>query len=241
MFADIAERYDLANTILTGGTDFLWRNLTAVELVRLLRRRIREGTLASSPLLLDACAGSVKLGKRILHHLKGRGRLIGTDFCLPLLKQGKQNDGPDIYRVTGDVLKLPLKSGVVDAISVGFGYRNLENRRQGLTEFHRVLRVHGLLAILEFHVPPPSLFRRLYLLYFDHCLPTLGNLISGTDTAAYEYLNESVRAFPEPDKLKEEFSSSGFEVVRHRPMMMGAVHLYLLSADESETSPASPN
>jgi demethylmenaquinone methyltransferase/2-methoxy-6-polyprenyl-1,4-benzoquinol methylase len=232
MFGDIARRYDLANTLLTGGTDFLWRNRTAIELVRPLRKRIRAGQLQSPPVLLDACAGSMKLGHRIRHHLNGNGHLVGTDFCIPLLKQGREWD-PDEHtdRVAGDVLQLPFRTSSVDAVSIGFGYRNLEDRARGLRELHRVLRPHGLLAILEFHMPPPSLIQHLYMLYFDNVLPAIGNLIAGTDTGAYNYLNESVRAFPAPDVIKEEFTSNAYRILQHRPMMLGTVHLYVLSAE----------
>lgn len=232
MFADIASRYDLANTLLTGGTDFFWRDRTALELVRLLTKRVRRGPLHDPPFLLDACAGSVKLGRRILKRMNGRARLVGTDFCIPLLKQGHAtgNARVETGRVAGDVLRLPFARNTFDACSIGFGYRNLQDRIRGLKELRRVLRPGGLLAILEFHVPPPSLFQSLYLFYFDHVLPRLGSLISGTDTGAYDYLNESVRAFPDPETIREEFASGGFSTVRHRPMMMGAVHLYVLSA-----------
>ncbi len=242
MFGDIARRYDLANTLLTGGTDFLWRNRTAIELVRPLRKRIREGTLSPAPVLLDACAGSMKLGHRLRHHLNGNGHLIGTDFCIPLLKQGRERD-PEQHtdRVAGDVLQLPFQTSSVDAVSIGFGYRNLEDRNRGLSELHRVLRPHGLLGILEFHMPPPSLLQRLYILYFDNVLPVIGNLIAGTDTGAYNYLNESVRAFPGPDVVKREFATNGFRLLQHRPMMLGTVHLYVLSADPAEQSERSPD
>lgn len=232
MFADIARRYDLTNTLLTGGTDFLWRNRTAIELVRPLRSRIRDGKLTSPPVLLDACAGSMKLGHRIRRHLDGTGHLIGTDFCIPLLKQGREWD-PDEHtdRVAGDVLQLPFRDSSMDAVSIGFGYRNLEDRGRGLAELRRVLRPHGLLAILEFHMPPPSLLQQLYMLYFDHVLPVLGNLIASTDSGAYDYLNESVRAFPSPDVIKQEFTACGYQVLQHRPMMLGTVHLYVLSAE----------
>lgn len=230
IFSDIASHYDIANTLLTGGTDFVWRHLTALELVRALRPRMRRGRLQDPPYLLDACAGSLKLGTQIRHQLNGRGRLVGTDFCIPLLKQGHADESdPGIDRVGGDVLRTPFRENAFDVCSIGFGYRNLEDRVDGLMELHRVLRPGGLLAILEFHIPPPSFLQSLYLFYFDNVLPALGALICGTDTGAYNYLNESVHDFPEPDELMDEFAEGGFQTVRHRPMMMGAVHLYILS------------
>ncbi len=230
MFADIASRYDLANSLLTGTTDALWRNRTAFELTRELRRRVKNDQLSLPLDLLDACAGTGKLGQRILQHLNRPATGYAVDFCVPLLKEGTSTSGPDasLHAFGGDLLHMPVPDNSFDAVSIGFGYRNLVNRKKGLREIRRILRPNGLLAILEFHVPRHSIFRTLYLLYFDHVLPLLGTWISGTSSAAYRYLNESVRAFPNSRELQEEFRENGFGVRLHRPMMMGAVHLYLL-------------
>ncbi len=233
MFSDIASRYDLTNTLLTATTDTLWRNRTAFELTKELHRRVDDGRLSSPLTLLDACAGTGKLGNRILRHLKRNGIGYGVDFCLPLLKEGdysNHNEG-GIVPFAGDLLRMPVTDRSFDAVSIAFGYRNLTDRRAGLREIRRLLNDHGVLAILEFHVPQRDPVRTLYLLYFNHVLPVLGAWISGTTTGAYRYLNQSVLSFPPPARLKEEFRAESFNVLSHHPMMMGAVHLYLLAND----------
>jgi len=243
MFADIASRYDLTNTILTGSSDTIWRNRTALELAKQLHRRLRDGRLSPPLRLLDACTGTGKLGNRILQHLNVPACGSAADFCLPLLKEGHFSRST-LRPVSADLLRMPAPDNTYDAVSIGFGYRNLADRNAGLREIRRLLHPDGLLAILEFHVPERSPFRRLYLFFFNNVLPMVGSLISRTSTGAYDYLNRSVLDFPTPDELKAEFRQNQFRILTHRPMMMGAVHLYILAADadgDADSSAPAPS
>ena len=95
---------------------------------------------------------------------------------------------------------------------VGFGVRNLADLDQGLSELHRVLKKGRALVVLEFTLPPNSLVRAAYLLYFRRILPLIGRIVSGHPWA-YQYLPESVGEFPPPDELGLQFKEVGFSDV----------------------------
>ncbi len=232
MFAEIAPRYDLTNTILTGSTDDLWRRRAAQRLTKELRSRRMEGALSPDPVVVDACAGTGKLGREIKRLLDRGGTVYITDFCVPLLRRGIVDDVIDVPPppVGSDLLRMPLKENTADAVSIGFGYRNVVDRKRALREIRRILKPGGLLLILEFHVPTPPIFRDLYQFYMDRVLPVLGRVISGSRTGAYQYLNKSVQEFPTIRELTDEFRREGFEIVHRSANMFGISHQYLLAS-----------
>src|SRR5204863_4924303 len=108
----------------------------------------------------------------------------------------------------GDASRIPVGSGTVDAVTIGFGIRNVEDRAAACREMLRVLKPGGRLAVLEFAMPTSPLVRRLYLSYFRHILPRIGRWISGHDSA-YAYLPASVDVF-EPRAFMDLLRQSGF-------------------------------
>jgi len=130
----------------------------------------------------------------------------------------------NIALVRGDASNVPAASNSVDAVTIAFGIRNVENRAAAGHEIFRVLKPGGRVAILEFAMPTSALFRHLYLSYFRHILPRIGRWISGHATA-YAYLPASVDAF-EPPAFMELLRSCGFVDVRADPMTFGSVFLY---------------
>jgi demethylmenaquinone methyltransferase / 2-methoxy-6-polyprenyl-1,4-benzoquinol methylase len=126
--------------------------------------------------------------------------------------------------VRGDASRIPLADRAVDAVTVAFGIRNVEDRAAACREMLRVLKPGGRLALLEFAMPTSPLFRRLYLSYFRHVLPRIGRWVSGHATA-YAYLPASVDAF-EPSAFMTLLRQCGFADVRADPMTFGSVFLY---------------
>jgi demethylmenaquinone methyltransferase/2-methoxy-6-polyprenyl-1,4-benzoquinol methylase len=124
----------------------------------------------------------------------------------------------------GDASRIPVCSGSVDAVTIGFGIRNVDDRGAACREMLRVLKPGGRLAILEFALPTSPVFRQLYLSYFRHILPRLGAWISG-HKSAYTYLPESVDAFA-VDGFMNLLRSSGFVDVAADPMAFTSVYLY---------------
>ena len=115
-------------------------------------------------------------------------------------------------------------NGSFDGLTIAFGLRNLEDRREGLAEMARVLRPGGRLVVLEFG-HPRGVFGLIYYFYFRYVLPLFGRLVSGHPTA-YEYLPSTVYAFPDVDSLSMMMDESGFGKVANRPMTGGLVQIH---------------
>jgi demethylmenaquinone methyltransferase/2-methoxy-6-polyprenyl-1,4-benzoquinol methylase len=218
MFDAIAPRYDLLNHLLSAGIDRRWR-----------ARAIRSLALTGREWVLDLCAGTGDLAIEAIKASPGAARVLGVDFSRVMLTLGvgklrrKKLDG-EIALVRGDAMSLPVASASVDAVTIGFGIRNVEDREAACREMLRVLKPGGRLAILEFSMPTLPIFRFLYLSYFRHVLPRIGRWISG-HADAYEYLPASVDAC-EPDAFVTLLRKSGFADVAADPLTFSSVFLY---------------
>jgi demethylmenaquinone methyltransferase / 2-methoxy-6-polyprenyl-1,4-benzoquinol methylase len=217
MFASIAPRYDLLNHLLSANMDRRWRR-RAVD--RLLEGRQPDGTY------LDACAGTLDLAMELARRAGFGGRIVASDFALPMLQHGRQKAaGRNVGVACADALALPFADASFDGATVGFGVRNLAALETGFREFARVLRPGARLVVLEFMTPRRQPFRALYLFYFRRVLPLVGRLIS-RHGSAYTYLPESVLAFPEPDALAEIMAANGFERVAWEALTGGIVAVH---------------
>jgi demethylmenaquinone methyltransferase/2-methoxy-6-polyprenyl-1,4-benzoquinol methylase len=139
------------------------------------------------------------------------------------IRRGRHEDR--IALVHGDAARVPLEDGVVDAITIGFGIRNVENTAAACEEMRRVLVPGGRIAILEFAIPAMPGVRSLYLGYFNYILPFIGRMISRHD-AAYGYLPASVGAFASPDEFVTILRQHGFVDVSAARLTFGIVVLY---------------
>lgn len=220
MFGRIARRYDLANRLLSGGADVRWR------------RRLVAAVRQSNPAdVLDLATGSGDVAFAIGRELPPATRIVGMDFCQPMLDQAelkKQNAGEGQYsNVTfrqGDGLALPVPDASFDALTIAFGIRNLADRARGLREMHRVLRPGGRVFILEFSQPYRA-FRPFYYFYLRRMLPGIAGLVTG-DRAAYVYLNDTIEQFPGREALAAEITAAGFKQVSADAMTLGIVALH---------------
>ncbi|HVF49658.1 MAG TPA: bifunctional demethylmenaquinone methyltransferase/2-methoxy-6-polyprenyl-1,4-benzoquinol methylase UbiE [Pyrinomonadaceae bacterium] len=226
MFAGIAGRYDLLNHLLSGNTDKRWRRLVAEE----MRASLAEGACA-----LDVACGTGDLSIALAG--AGRARVIGLDFCRPMLEIAARKDSPAARRIAyieGDALRLPFADASFEVVTIAFGLRNLAGVEEGLRELRRVLKDGGRIAILEFSRPVVPGFRALFKFYFTRVLPYIGGLISGS-RGAYEYLPDSVSRFPDQKRLAALMRGVGFEGVEYRNLTGGiaALHTARRAADNS--------
>ena len=183
--------------------------------------------------MLDLACGTGDL-LIALERAAGR-RLIGSDFCHPMLTgaQAKlQRGGLRSALLESDALALPFSDSSLDLITIAFGYRNLANYRAGLTEMRRVLRPGGALAILEFTQPPNPAFAAVYNWYSHRVLPIVGGIISGAPDA-YRYLPESVRKFPNAPELAGMLKEAGFSQVDWEYLTFGIAALHVGRIAES--------
>ena len=218
MFARIARRYDLANHLLSGGIDHLWR--------RQLVRRVHD----CHPLtILDLATGSGDVAFALAGALSPSTKITGMDFCQPMLdeairKRDGQRNGFSIEFEQGDGMALPLKNECFDVVTISFGLRNMADRHKALCEIRRVLRPGGRLFLLEFS-QPYFWFRPFYYTYLKLILPGVAALVTG-DRSAYEYLGGSIEQFPGRDEMSAEISLAGFRSVRAVPCTFGIVALH---------------
>jgi demethylmenaquinone methyltransferase/2-methoxy-6-polyprenyl-1,4-benzoquinol methylase len=215
MFDAIAPRYDLLNHLLSAGIDRRWRI-----------RAIRTLQLTGRETLIDVCTGTADIA--LAAH--GAARIVGVDFAGAMLGLGLQKvrragEGRRISLVRGDALRLPVADASADAVTIGFGIRNVQNPEVGCAEMARVLRRGGRLAILEFGMPRVPGVRAFYEWYFNRVLPFIGRRISGHG-GAYSYLPASVGSFPPPAEFVTVLRQAGFSDVRAVPLTFGIVYLY---------------
>jgi len=215
MFAAIAPRYDLLNHLLSLNVDRSWRR-AAVR--RLAWERRPDGTY------LDLCAGTLDLAATLARARGFRGTVLGADFVIPMLVQGK-GKAPRTRPVGADALTLPFADARFDGAMVAFGVRNLADLDAGLREAHRVLRPGARFVVLEFTTPRFAPLRALYLFYFRRILPAIGRAVS-KHRDAYTYLPESVLNFPDPDALSHRLEAAGFRDVRYDLLTGGICALH---------------
>ena len=172
--------------------------------------------------VLDVACGTGDLSIEIFEHT-GAG-VVGLDFCRPMLDLARQKTR-QINFVEADALRLPFADQTFDAVTIGFGLRNLSDVESGLSELRRVLKPAGWAAILEFSQPTARGFRALVSFYYARVLPRFGGLLSGS-RSAYEYLPDSISRFPDQEKLADLMRSAGFDEVSFQNLTGGIAALH---------------
>jgi demethylmenaquinone methyltransferase/2-methoxy-6-polyprenyl-1,4-benzoquinol methylase len=220
MFDAIAPKYDLLNRVLSLGIDRVWRTEAVKMAGRALDRPPRR--------ILDVATGTADLAVEALK--LGPDRVIGVDIAEEMLAVGrdKLRERRLDHRITlqrGDAEDLEFADGSFDLVLVAFGVRNFENLGRGLEELHRVLRPGGVLVVLEFSQPRAFPMRQLYGVYSRHVLPRVGRTVSG-DSGAYDYLPESIQAFPDGDDFLGVMDEAGFGGLKQKRLTFGVASLY---------------
>ena len=217
MFDRIAGAYDLLNKAMTVGMDARWRERAAD------RAELEPGDSA-----LDVCCGTGDLAVELRRRVGATGRVVGCDFSEPMLELARDKSDrlelSDIEFEWADALELPFRDGSFDAVTVGFGVRNLVDVEGGVAELARVLRPGGRLVILEITQPRRAPLSYFYALWFDRLVPQLGKLAG--DSAAYSYLPESVRTFPPPEQLAAMMDRAGLKEIRWTLLAGGIIAIH---------------
>ena len=189
MFDSIAYRYDFLNRFLSAGIDVYWRKKAIQQLKSLDPKKI-----------LDVATGTADVAimtQKMLH----TDKIVGIDISDGMLEIGKKKIaekglGTSIELYQGDSEKINFDTNSFDAVTVAFGVRNFQNLTTGLTEMKRVLKPGGKLVVLEFSKPKNIAFKPIYNLYMNTIAPHFGKMVA-KNKDAYQYLNDSVQAFPE--------------------------------------------
>ena len=216
LFDNIAGWYDFLNHFLSAGLDLYWR--------RRLVRTVRPGPTGT---VLDLAAGTLDVSREILRQ-HPQSRVLAMDFSRAMLCQGKKKipRQPAIMPAQADGRSLPLPDACVDTVTIAFGIRNILPRADAYREILRVLAPQGRLCILEFGTGQARIWQGLYNFYLGTVLPRIGRFFS-RNPAAYQYLADTIRAFPDARTLAGELRDAGFESVSYQALSSGIVYIHV--------------
>ncbi|MFA5867598.1 MAG: bifunctional demethylmenaquinone methyltransferase/2-methoxy-6-polyprenyl-1,4-benzoquinol methylase UbiE [Actinomycetota bacterium] len=218
LFNNIAPSYDRLNRIVSFGLDKGWRREVAHETWEVECENI-----------LDVCAGSGDLSLELHRFWKGQAHIDALDFSKELIEAGRRKVeeagvAEHISFIEGDALAMPFDDESYDALTIGFGFRNLQDRKKALAEFLRVLQPGGLLVVLEV-TQPRRFLRPLYYLYMLRIVPFIAAVMRA-DKEAYKYLGRTIRAFPDAPEFAEMIKEAGFQEVKFRRLGLGTVAIH---------------
>lgn len=208
MFDAVARRYDLTNTVLSLGQDRFWRRATRAAL-----------QIGPGDRVLDLAAGTAVSTQELT---RSGAWCVACDFSVGMLAAGASRKLP---KVAGDATRLPFEDGVFDAVTISFGLRNVVDTVGGLTEMARVTKPGGRLVVCEFSTPTVPVFATVYKEYLMRALPAMARMVS-SDPESYEYLAESIRAWPDQAALARLIGDAGWSQVRWRNLSAGIVALH---------------
>jgi demethylmenaquinone methyltransferase / 2-methoxy-6-polyprenyl-1,4-benzoquinol methylase len=215
MFDRIAPVYDLMNAVISGFQEPRWRH-RAVTLAR----------LAPGMSAIDVATGTGKVAATLGDVVGEGGHVLGVDVSPGMIGRAQRGYGrrPNLRFVVGDALALPASDASFDAATIAFGMRNLPDYQQGFAEMRRVVRPGGLVVCLEI-ARPDHLLARLSRVWFERAVPFLGRLAGQGD--AYGYLVESVRNYPDPERIADIMRDAGLVQVAWVPMTLGMVTVHV--------------
>jgi len=210
MFDAVARRYDLTNDVLSLGQDRRWRRLVVDAVDPQPGERVLDlaaGTGTSSEPFADRGA-----------------TVVPCDFSMGMLRVGKQAR-PGLAFTAGDATRLPFADAAFDAVTISFGLRNIVDPDAGLREMLRVTRPGGRLVVCEFSHPTWAPFRTVYVEYLMRALPPVARAVSSSPDA-YVYLAESIRAWPDQQRLADRIAAAGWTEPRWLNLTGGVVTLH---------------
>ena len=217
MFDRIAGVYDVMNSAMTAGMHHRWR-----------ARAADRAELAPGDAALDVCCGTGDLTLELARRVGPDGRVVGSDFSERMLDLAREKPVPEAAAKPifewADALDLPYDDGGFDAVTVGFGVRNLSDLDRGIAEMARVLKPGGRLVILEITQPTRPPLSTFFSVWFDRIVPLIGRFAG--DSAAYSYLPESVKRFPPPAGLAAIMDGAGLERIRWTILAGGIIAIH---------------
>jgi len=210
MFDTVAESYDRTNDLLSFGQDRIWR-----------KRVLKVVKPESGQTILDLAAGT---GSSSVVFAKEGVKVIASDFSEGMLAVGRKRH-PELEFVYADATKLPFKDASFDAVTISFGLRNVNEPKTALKEMLRVLKPGGKVVICEFSQVGIPVIRLFYSFYLKKVLPRLSSLLA-SNQGAYEYLAESIMAWPKQTELVQWLTDAGFVDVSYQNLSFGVVAIH---------------
>jgi demethylmenaquinone methyltransferase / 2-methoxy-6-polyprenyl-1,4-benzoquinol methylase len=219
VFDSVAGNYDLMNDLMSGGAHRLWKEFT------LSLTHLRAGQRA-----LDVAGGTGDLTAGLAKQVGKSGLVILSDINAAMLGEGRDRllDAGTVGNVAcvlANAEKLPFADSSFDVVTIGFGLRNVTDKAAALADMRRVLKPGGQLLVLEFSHPVVPFLKPLYDLYSFRVLPLIGKLVA-KDEDSYRYLAESIRVFPDQEKLLGMLRDAGLEDCRYHNLSGGIVAVH---------------
>lgn len=217
MFAEIAGRYDLLNSLLSFNQHKAWR-----------RKAVRLAAVRAGERCLDVCTGTGDFAIDLAAAVGSNGRVIASDFCEPMIRNGLQKmqraTGGKISMMVANAERLPYPSNTFDVCTVGFGIRNVAHIDRAVAEMARVARPAGRVIILEFNRPRAVWYKPFVDFYLFRVLPRIGGLLSRQE--AYTYLPESMKQFVSREELAAIMERSGLQDIQVHDLNLGTVCIH---------------
>jgi len=216
MFNDISSQYDKLNLLSSFGIDHYWRN-----------KLINKIPLSKNSQLLDVATGTgdVAFG----FYKKYKSKIVGIDIADKMVaianQKAEKYQTNNLKFIVGDAESMIFNDSKFDALTISYGFRNLGFYDKALSEFYRVLKNNGKIAILEFSNPTSQWFRPLFKFYFKNIIPILGSIFNQKD--AYMYLPESVDYFLDRREVCSKMKQAGFKNISYIDMTFGVSTIYI--------------
>lgn len=215
LFARIARRYDLINDLQSFGLHRQWK-----------RRLVELAAVQKGGRALDLCCGTGDISFALA---RCGAEVTGLDFSAEMLAVAAQRKNKDTKSTTagpvflqGDAQQIPFANDSFDAVTVGYGLRNLTSWERGVEEMHRVAKPGGRLVVLDFGKPPNALWRSLYFAHLNCSVPLIGLLFCG-NAQAYAYILESLKKYPAQLAVAEKMRALNLKNVRVINLLGGAM------------------
>jgi demethylmenaquinone methyltransferase/2-methoxy-6-polyprenyl-1,4-benzoquinol methylase len=217
MFSRLAGRYDLLNDVMSLGLHRLWKRDTID-----LALAGRTGAVR----VLDLCCGTGDLAFLAEARAAAGSRVFGLDFTLPMLgvARSRRVPGEAPAFAQGDAMRLPFPAACFDAVTMGYGLRNVADPLACLKEVRRVLAPGGRVVVLDFGKPSDPLTRSLYGGFLKGAMPVVGWLFHG-DPDTYRYIPESLERYPAQRGVRDLMERAGFASARYEDRMLGTMGL----------------
>ena len=217
-FSTVSKRYDILNQVLSFGIDMYWRSI----LLRMMSPYINKGDV-----MLDLATGTFDIAKALVRRVDAT--VLAIDYSLQMLMEGtvKIQEHPNIIPIQADGRSIPLHDSSIDIITISFGIRNIIPRSLVFHEWYRLLKKGKRFYMLEFCNPQEiaPLFKHIYVSYLSYVIPCIASLF-GADKSMYEYLAQSIQAFPLCSEVQSELIQAGFVDVHYSQYSFGTVAIY---------------
>ncbi|HEY3292175.1 MAG TPA: demethylmenaquinone methyltransferase [Candidatus Nanopelagicaceae bacterium] len=210
MFDGVAKRYDLVNDLLSLGRTKAWR-------------RAATAIIAPKPgmKILDLAAGTGSSSEPLA---AAGAEVIPADFSEGMLAAGRKAR-PHLPFTKADALKLPFEPNTFDVVTISFGLRNTADIDKALAQMLKVTKPGGQLVVVEFSHPVWRPFRTIYTNYLMRLLPVIARITS-SNPAAYIYLAQSIRAWPDQAALASRIEAAGWTNVGWTNLTGGVVAVH---------------